>query len=205
MIATRVIDSATPSLQALLRQVRGPAGLKVAARGLSNVARDHFDDLDRTRPNRLGGRRTHFWRAVRRSVQAPAVRGSAGVVGINHVGIRQRIEGGVIRPVRRKFLTIPARSEAYGRTAREFSNLHFEITDQGPALVESLVTRIRLGRAGKNGQRGAVKSLGESGGAVMFWLVRKVTQKPDPNALPSDAALADGAVQALRDYIAAQT
>lgn len=199
MIATRVIDSATPSLQALLRQVRGPAGLKVAARGLSNVARDHFDDLDRTRTNRLGGRRTHFWRAVRRSVQAPAVRGSVGVVGINHVGIRQRIDGGVIRPVKGKYLTIPARARAYGRTAREF-DATFEIVDGRPALVENLVSRVRVSK-----KTGKVLGTTTEGGDVLFWLVRKVTQKPDPNALPSDAALADGAVQALRDYIAAQT
>lgn len=206
MIAIRTVDSATPALRAMIARAGGAPGLKVAARGLANVARAHFDERDRTNPNRLGGKRTHFWRQVRRSVQAPVVRGSEGIVGINHVGIGQKVKGGVIRPVRRKFLTIPARTEAYGRTAREFNNLTVAYNSRGPyALVETLVTRIRLGRVSpKTGKRGGVKAAGESGGAVMFWLVDRVKQAPDAKALPSFAALANGAMESLLDYLAAQ-
>lgn len=182
----------------MIARAGGAPGLKVAARGLANVARAHFDERDRTNPNRLGGKRTHFWRQVRRSVQAPVVRGSEGVVGIAHVGIRQRVEGGIIRPVRRKYLTIPARARAYGRTAREFDTT-FQIVDGRPALVENLVTRLRVSR--KTGK--ALGSVTE-GGDVLFWLVKRVTQKADPSALPSDLSLANGATQALIDYLAAQ-
>lgn len=199
MIAVRVNDRATPALRQLLQQVRGPAGLKVAARGVANVARDHFDVLDQTQPNKMGGRRTHFWRGVRRSVQAPLVRGSVGIIGINHVGIRQRLDGGVIRPVNRKYLTIPARAEAYGRTAREFHNLSVAYGRGGAyALVENQVTRLRRTKSGK------LADGGTTGGLVMFWLVRRVVQRPFGGALPSDQAMANGAVSALQAFLAAK-
>lgn len=201
MIAIRINDQASPNLRALMNQVRGPVGLKVASRGVAVSLRDHFDTLDQNNPNKLGGRRIHFWRQVRRSVQTPIVRGDVGVIGINHVGIRQKIEGGEIRPVNRKFLTIPARAEAYGKRAREL-NLNFAVTDRGPALVEPLVTRIRFRRTKSGGTR--MKAGDIEGGRVMFWLVRRVVQRPFLGALPTERTMGEAAERALSGYISAQ-
>jgi hypothetical protein len=200
MIAIQVNDQATPALRNLLRQAGGATGLKVAARGVANVLRDHFDERDRTDSNKLGGKRTHFWRAVRRSVQTPIVRGSTGVVGINHVGIGQKVRGGTIKPVRAKFLTIPADPRAYGKRAGEFNNLSFGIVDGRPALVESEQTDFKLGRRRKDGSR-KITVLGTRGGGVIYWLVKKVHQNADPRALPSDRDLGAGAARALGDWL----
>jgi hypothetical protein len=176
MIAIQVNDQATPALRNLLRQAGGATGLKVAARGVANVLRDHFDERDRTDSNKLGGKRTHFWRAVRRSVQTPIVRGSTGVVGINHVGIGQKVRGGTIRPKPPlRYLTLPAVGRTHGRRAREF-DAHFARVQGRRALVDV-------------------------GDSLLFWLVKEVHQDADPRALPSDRDLGAGAVRALGDWL----
>lgn len=95
-----------PPLLRLSDGVKRPDVRKVMGRALTILLRKHFTKLDRTRKNKLGGRRTHFWGQVRRSVQQPTLIGGDGLrVDINHVGIALQyfgtagLPGGVLRPV----------------------------------------------------------------------------------------------------------
>ena len=94
-------------------------------------------------------------------------------------GIRQRFHGGTIRPVKSKALTVPVDARAHGRTAGEFgAELRFVPVNRG-----NVVGMLTLGA--------------DSAAPVLFLLVKKVEQDPDPSVLPTDsemeAAARDGA------------
>ena len=77
MITVSVIDQASPELRALSARVSNPIpGLKVAGRAVANLLRAHYRRKDQTEPNKLGGRRTHYWRAVAHSVHNPVQSGA---------------------------------------------------------------------------------------------------------------------------------
>lgn len=174
---------------------------KVAGRALANQLRGHFFKLNAERPNQMGGARTNFYSQAARGVQQPEVLTDGVKVSINQVGIAQRYFGGTIHPVTTRFLTIPARAEAYGRRAGEFNNLRFAVLGAGgPALVKTEATEISFGRKRKKGQR-TLKKGGEIGGEVMFWLRRSVTQRADPTVLPSEREIAGEVGDAIRSYV----
>ena len=174
---------------AQLEQI-SPAGVNpVIGRAGVNLLRDHFRNLESSRPNRLGGPRTHFYNQAARSTHFVTLPDSVAL-SVNQVGIRQRFQGGEIRPRNSKYLTIPAIAEAYGKRAREFNNLRFVMLKNGPALVEAEATQISIGKKG-------VKNKGSVGGRVLYWLRRKVTQKADPSVLPSPEAIRATALGAV--------
>jgi hypothetical protein len=178
---------------------------RVGARGVSNFLRDWFFGLDRTRSNQMGGKRTHFFANVARSVQNPVVSGGVGSVSINHVGLALRWLGGTIRagvgtssktgrPT--KYLAVPARAEAYGTTPKQMKDLRFVPRRAGGGmLVQALQTAVSFGAKG-------VRRVREVGGLVMFWLVKQVTQPPDPSVMPDNATLLNEAVRASESYLA---
>lgn len=169
----------------------------ILARAASNHTRQHLFGLDSSRANLMGGRRSHFYGQAARSTQFGAAPDSF-FVSIDHVGFRQRLEGGTIRPVKAKMLTIPATAEAYGHRAREFNNLRFALLKGIPALVQSTSQRIGYRRpkgSAKGSAAGKVTKGKVIPDKVMFWLARSVYQGPDPNVLPTeqdfDAVLSD--------------
>lgn len=176
---------------------------KVMARAINNRLIEHMDKLEAERPNALGGTRTHFYGQVRDSLAStePSV-GSDGdvTISINQVGFAQRYFGGTITPTQgRKYLTIPARAEAYGRRASDFNDLHFVKTAAGGMLVQNEQQAIKIGRPRKDGSRKLTPGA-ESGGGVMFWLKTSVTQQPDPSVLPPDEAILAAATEAGDEY-----
>lgn len=80
---------------------------------------DHLRRLDAQRPNQLGGVRTHFYGDAAQATFF-AVTNDGATVTVAQQGFRQRVLGGTIRPVRSKWLTIPARAEAHGKRAGKF-------------------------------------------------------------------------------------
>jgi hypothetical protein len=140
-------------------------------RRVAELFKERFFNLDKERPNQLGGKRTHFYADAAKAVSSEG-NAKEAIVTVAQQGIRQRIEGGTIRPIKGKYLAIPARTEAYGKGPREFKNLRFVKTERGAMLVEA---------APKDG--GAVKGK-VKGGLAMYWLVPSVTQKGDPTVLP---------------------
>lgn len=212
-IQVRVIDQASPLLRKLLESTQGPGLLRVGARGASNRLREHFDHLQATRPNDLGGRRTNFWLGVKRGVQAPKIQGGTATISINHVGFRQRLQGGIIRPGRSvnpktgrptTRIAIPLRSEAYGKRPAERDDLDYVPIENGRALlVESAHTQIRIGSKRKDGSR-KITPGEERGGLAMYLLVPSVNQKADPTVLPPTTELGAAAVAAMDSAVAAQ-
>ncbi len=197
-------------LNRLLRAADGGRIAKVAGQSVTNLTRGHFEELQRTRPNRLGGRRTNFWADALRGTSLQVVDRTKAKVNIATIGVRQRLEGGVIRAGRSinpktgrptNYLAIPLTPDAYGKRPAERSDLDFQIVPGiGPALVEARATEIRI-RKKKDGTRSirAVKS--RTGIVPLYRLVRKVTQKADPTVLPSvskmQAAATTGALLAI--------
>jgi hypothetical protein len=174
---------------------------KATAEDLVIATQDHLRELD-TRGNRLGGQRTHFYGEAAANTTGQA-EGDQVRVSINKQGIRQRFFGGTIKPVNRKFLTIPARAEAHGKTAREFNNLRFAIDPElGPVLVEAERTDVDL-----QPRRKKLSPVSErarsAGGAVMFLLRRSVTQRPDPEVVPSKEKLGAVLRESAGNYMAA--
>lgn len=178
--------------------------LRVGLRGIANFLRDWFFGLDRSRSNKLGGKRTHFFADVARSVQNPTISGRSGGVSINQVGLALRWLGGTIRagvgtssrtgkPTR--FLAIPARAEAYGTTPKQMPDLRFiPRRGGGGMLVQALQSVVSFGKKGTRLAR-------EVGGLVMFWLVKQVTQKPDPSVMPAEEQLLKAAVDPMEQFL----
>lgn len=181
-------DTATPTLTAL-QGVMKPRAL-AANIGEAEVIlfQNHFRNAP---PNKYGYPSTGFWKDAVRATNYTA--SDFGVtINVNKIGVRQRLQGGDIFPVKGKYLAIPARAEAYGKAPGEFNNLQLAYRRTGGsaqafALVEAAATQIKLGRKGKNGQRSYNTNV--TGGGVYFWLVKSVHQKPDPTAVPHESEM----------------
>jgi len=195
-LSIEVIDAATPALRNLARGLTDRRVRMIVGRAAVGEVKAHFRELDRSRSNSLGGKRTHFYAKAGRSTHQRNLADGVAVV-ISHTGIAQRYFGGTIRPVNAKRLAIPARAEAHGKRPREFSNLEVVYFRSGAmALQERSATSLRKTKKGfKKG-----KSVG---GGIMFWLVKQVTHKADPSVLPTERRLADNAERVLVSYIEA--
>ncbi|MCW5557737.1 MAG: hypothetical protein KIT22_07890 [Verrucomicrobiae bacterium] len=197
-------DAATPLATRLALEMQPERLAHAAAPAVVNRLRKHFFGLNRERPNKLGGKRTNFWNQAARSTHSK-VTGTDLVVSVNQVGVRQRLEGGEIRPASgRRYLTIPAIAEAYATRAGEWSTVKFGFAfdEQGrirPALIEAQHTAVKFGGKRKDGSRKLTATVRQGGGAV-FWLVRRVTQRPDPTVLPSNEELREAAFDGVRRF-----
>lgn len=198
---TVLLDEAKPLLDQVGSEATARGIALAGARAVGSLVREHLFGLDGQR-HREGG--THFYARAARSVTAGAVPQGAAVT-IGQTGFRQRLMGGAIYP-RKKFLTIPANPETYGKRAREFSDLVVRrIMDPEKgflrwALVRAPQTRIQFVRRKRaDGTVGTtVKNLGQVGGEVMFWLVRSVGQAADPTVLPYAEHMTTVALQAMQ-------
>lgn len=173
-------DDVTASLkgvQAALRNVAPAVGAAVVL-----LFQQHFLGLP---DNKNNWPSTGFWGRAARSTNYNLL--ADGVdINVNQQGVRQRLQGGTIRPVNGNWLTIAARSEAYGKRAREFNNLVFVLFRADlAALVEDISQDVSFGRKRKDGTR-KVTPGEERGGAVMFWLKKSVTQTANPDVIPSE-------------------
>lgn len=181
------------------RLVLAPEAIRpVIGRAGSNAVRSHLFGLNSTRANHLGGRRTNFFSSAGRSTSFK-VEGDLVVVSVAQIGIRQRYFGGTIKPKKAGgFLTIPVAPEAYGKRAREFSNLEIVFGKNGEPIA--LATKATAATADTVSKRGKViPGQGARLGQIMFRLVRKVTQRPDPTILPSPEVIGAAVKVAVDD------
>lgn len=196
-LSIQVYDHASPTLHRLAAHL-SPRDLgAVAGRAVQNRVREHLYERNRTHRNALGGRRTNFAAAAARSTTFRVVEDGA-VVSINHVGFRQRLQGGTILPKTKRYLAIPVRAEAYGTSPRERKDLEFEIIPGvGPVLVKKRTVKQRRVRVGKT----SIVTASWEGAEIMYRLVRKVTQRADRTWLPTDAEMGESARKALGGYL----
>lgn len=206
--AITIRDEATPALKALRDEIgskRVNAQIGVAVKVL--VQKNFLG-----RPaNKEGFPSSHFWGDAANKTNYQADLGGV-TVSVNKVGVRQRLQGGPIRPREGKtYLTIPAIGAAYGHRAGEFSNLKFTFAvnqwgKMQPALVEAEATRVSFGRKKKDGSRtvkvGDAIRGDQAGGLVYFWLTKEVNQQPDPTVIPSDEAIEATALERVRSTLA---
>jgi hypothetical protein len=198
-IQVSVDDQATPRLRELYAALEdGREAHQYMADRATALVQRHFTALAGTNRNPYGARST-FWNRMVSGTAAQAT-GEAAFVRMPRE-IAQRYLGGPIEPKAGKtFLAIPARSEAHGKSPRQFDDLHFVPT--GPEkgmLVQNEQTSIRIGKARKDGSRG-VKAGREMGGLVMYWMVKSVWQDGDENVLPENDAFAGAAKEGLAAY-----
>ncbi len=115
--------------------------------------------------------------------------------------LSHKVTGGTITPKRARALTIPLIREASGITARDYvritGNKLFTIKGKS-ALFERIDTVTSGSARGRRGQA-AASAIRKSGIRPVFALVRSVTHRPWPNALPPEGRLADTYVRAYKD------
>jgi hypothetical protein len=184
MAAIIDLDTARPELRALLRRAKNPIAVhKVMAAAATREVRDHFAKVAIWQRNPFG-KPPLFWKRMSRATRPEATATTAAVLIPREVA--QRYFGGTIRPTGgRRLLTIPARAEAYRRSARSFDDLVL------------IIFKARSGR----GPVGALIRHGKSESTVLYWLKRKVTQKSDQRVMPSTAQIASAVVPEVEAYL----
>ena len=187
-----------------LKRIAGMAMKEAVQQHLYAIASDaeHHRTADS-----LGAVRTGLYTKAADHTHDPEVEGEDVAVAIEdeNGALAQRYFGGDIAAPEGHLLTIPARTEAYGKRAREFSNLRLIMFPSGAgALVEREATVLR---GGKRGARALAGSLAGSrkgdkiGGLLFYWLVQSVHQDPDPSILPTDQELLEPALRNVSSYI----
>ena len=189
-----------------------------AAMGIEAALRDHFMRLqEKPRSDKL--QPVGFWygtdgNSVAEKISGHIVRddGSAAVE-IDSPELRHKLEGGVIKAsdYGHPYLTIP-NTDAAARAAQGARSFvtHIEWVphpDGGvrPALVSGKKPSIEnfagfeMTEFGTTGRRKTKDGSDES--TVLFWLVRQVSHKPMPSALPSDSTLNETARDAALDAL----
>ncbi|MEI6166015.1 MAG: hypothetical protein WCS52_02365 [bacterium] len=178
----------------------------VAGGAVSRLLKDHLGGLDSSRPNKIGGKRTHYYADAARNVSYE-VSGDGAEVKVHQIGIALHYYGGVIKPTGgRKYLTIPVDPEAYGRRAGEFNNLEIAwgLTKGGKPRPIGLVKKNDWAyKTKKNRKSGAneVVSASYEGGKWMFALVLSATIPEDKSILPEDDTIQAAAMSSITDYI----
>ena len=143
---------------------------------VSDVTREHLYRKD-AEPNRLGGKKTHFYRSAGDSVNHELTQKGVAV-NVDQVGIRQRLEGGVITPQNARALTIPVSARAHGKRAREFENTF--ILDKSNSGDPDTVGVI-------------VQELGGDRLDALYVLRTRVEQDPDPSVIPDERTVMETA------------
>lgn len=195
-------DQASPALKSVAYGLQPENLMPVLARSVSNSVRDHFDDLEGTRPNKMGGERTHYYSGARAGTSY-TVEGDTATVHVSQVGIRLRYYGGTVEAGKgvssatgqpTKYLTIPATPETYGHRAADFPDMKVLWGKNGP---------YGLGRVEQK-MMATVKSSGPSTKetTIMFWLKASVDIQGDRTMLPSDSELNDALQENFGKYVA---
>ena len=112
-------DTATPALRELREGLDPENLMPIFGRSVANAVQANFDDLESSRPNKLGGERQHYYSGAR-SATTFTTSGDTATVMIAQVGMRLRYYGGTVEAGRNvssftgqptKYLTIPAQPD----------------------------------------------------------------------------------------------
>lgn len=194
----QIADGITPELNRIAREMQRPRQLTAAlGKQLEKDFRAHFLELDR-KPNKMGWPSRHFWsKQVRAQTALTEVTDERAVVTIASPEFAHKVYGGTIRPTRGKTLAIPRTAEAYKAGSpreRGVDDLDFIPLYKGN-LVGALVKRMQSVLGGKN--RGKL-----IGGDIQYFLVRQVTQAPDPDAWPKQEKIEASLLHKAREVLA---
>jgi len=184
-ITIDVKDNTFNELEALGERLADRKGLhEVLGRSVEGSLRDHFADRQ-NEPNKRGWPKQQFWDRIRnRTAFSGATESEASVV-IADRAMAAKVYGARIVPKEKKMLAIPLRAEVYGVMPRAKTI---------PGLFLWKSPRGNLFLAAK-----------EQGGKALriFWLlVSRANVPADPKALPSEAVVGAGMVEAAGDFLA---
>lgn len=161
---------------------------KAISQGALPVVQNHFRGLAATNHNRFGVR-SSFWNRMLAATKGDATAEAAIVRMPGEIALR--FFGGTVTPKKAKFLAIPARAEAYGKSPRDFTDLRFAVLPEGGPVLIRVVKK--SGKSGKD----------IMGGEVMYWLRRQATIRANSEVLPTEAELQAGAVRGLEALLKA--
>jgi hypothetical protein len=197
-LLVNISDEASPALTALEGVLEPRAIAANVGEAEVKLFQSHFLNAG---SNKNGWPTTSFWPRAAKATNWKAFENGV-LINVNQQGVRQRYAGGDIFPTNgHQYLTIPARAEAYGKTAGEFNNLKVAFSrGHAFALVEADASQVMIGRKKKDGTR-SVKQGDTIGGGVFFWLVKSVHQQPDPTAIPDERDIEQVAMDTLNDLI----
>lgn len=202
-LSIRVVsDDAGPALERLRYYLAREECREAIGKGIARQIQDHLFAWSDSHPNRMGGKRKNIIAKAGKATRFETT--DKGVlVTISNEAIAARYFGAEIRPVNAKFLTIPARTEAYGKSARDFKlkAVFPRGREQSPAVgwlvaVEDYLRPLKSGKRkgtlvkARKAEAGTV-----GGGGVFFWLVKRATIKPEPEILPDDEALGEAGIK----------
>lgn len=189
-----------------------------AAMGIEAALRDHFAALQ-LRPRADGLQPVGFWSGVDGNSVAEQISGHVihddghASVTIDDARLAHKLSGGTIKASDHghKYLTIPANNEAAQapQGARSFATDIEWVEDKDGVVRPALVAAGNYVRTSRSRKTGEVRRKYQADSAkanaglgdVLFWLVRSVTHKPMPDALPSDSVLGDAARDAALDAL----
>jgi hypothetical protein len=179
-IEFKVGDGARPVFARLRDRLGGRVVHEAIGAAMLDCVRSHFDRRAQE-PNKLNGPKTGFWAKLSSGSHVSATETDATVTV--PAPILQKLYGGDIRPVNAKALAFPVSPNSYGKTAREMR-------------LSGRTKFVPLNRGNVVGIITTIESKGVIG-EVLFLVVRKVSQKADPNAVPSEDTLAKAALDAV--------
>lgn len=205
LLQVEISDTATPLLARLSAALahRQPVHAVMGER-VEGELKAHFAARNQE-PNQRGWPKQNFWARIRNATALTSATDEGATVTIADPAINQKVYGGTIRPKEAKFLAIPARQEAYGVMPKSglIPALRFAVLPRGgPVLIQAEHTAIKISKDRRKGREGQqrVKSLGERGGGVFYWLRRSVTQAADPRALPERGQLLTAALESAENW-----
>lgn len=200
---TVVTDTATQAIAEVQRKIGDPATLKLVGQIAAEAYRAHLYRVHNTRPNRLGGPRTGYYKQAGDRTSWRVNDGArTAIVSIAQVGIRLHAEGGTVVPKVAKRLAIPATAAAHGTRPidSQWRDKLRPVFGRGGRVV---------GLAAKDsvvpGERRRTKIKQPAAGDIVFWLVPKATIPADSTVLPTAQTVLTKIASALSRYFRAKS
>lgn len=158
------------------------------------------------KPNKLGGKRTHFWSKAAAAVAVADVSESGVTVAVQGEAgqnIRIHVHGGTIKPKAAKALTIPIIREAHGMRAAEYEQQYGTelFTIRGKKALFEKTGRGSATNATEGRRRGnTIPIQRDEKIRAVFALATEAKIPADPTALPDEATLLAALQEEAEDW-----
>lgn len=208
MISLIIEDRATAAVDRLAALLDDRQELhQVLADSALPTVQQQFVALAQTEHNKLGAPSSGFWNRMLSGTTATGTPEHGTVDAPREAVMRWRGDEHH-KAVNHRFMTLPARAEAYNRAACDFT-LKFAVLPQGGPVLLLAENRYRaIARGARKGQvveaaKGQQATMGE--GVVMYWLREEVNIPPTPEVMPDAAVLSAALQRGAASYLRRRT